>query len=107
MNTSTVFAALGDDHRLALLMRLATDGRTATGTLATGLPITRQAVAKHLKVLQQAGLIDSQPAGRETLHTVRPQGLEPVAGWLDEAQNAWRRRLLDVKERAEAQPDAT
>lgn len=101
MTTTAVFAALGDEHRLWLLNRLADDGRTATGTLAAQLPITRQAVAKHLKVLENAGLIQSVTAGRETLHDVRLEGLAPVADWLDHARSAWRRRLLDLKERAE------
>lgn len=101
--TSTVptFAALGDEHRLALLSRLAADGRTTTGALAAELPITRQAVSKHLRVLERAGLITSMPVGREVLHDVRPEGLEPVATWMDEARSAWRRRLVDLKERAE------
>lgn len=100
MNTTAVFAALGDEHRLWLVNRLAADGRTATGALAAELPITRQAVAKHLKVLENAGLIRSVAAGREVLHDVRPEGLAPVADWLDDARNAWRRRLVDLKHRA-------
>lgn len=106
MNTPTVFAALGDQHRLWLLNRLAADGRTATGALAAELPITRQAVAKHLKVLEHAGLIHTVTSGREKLHDVRPEGLAPAADWLDDARNAWRRRLFDLKERAENQISA-
>ena len=96
-----VFTALGDEHRLALLRRLATDGSTATGALAADLPITRQAVSKHLRVLERAGLITSVASGREVLHDVRADGLAPVADWLDEARSAWHRRLVDLKDRAE------
>jgi len=106
MSSALVFSALGDEHRLALLQRLADEGRTATGALAADLPITRQAVSKHLRVLERAGLITSVAAGREVLHDVRPDGLAPVAEWLDEARAAWRRRLVDLKARAEEQlPD--
>lgn len=78
-----VFAALADSCRRTLLDRLRADnGQTLTG-LCAGLPVTRQAVSKHLKVLEEAGLVMSSRRGREKLHFLNPVPIHAVAmRWL-------------------------
>ena len=71
-----VFSALADPSRRHVMDYLATRG-TATATELTGeLPITRQAVAKHLATLSEAGLVESERAGRETRYRLTPSGAE-------------------------------
>lgn len=96
-----VFAALGDEQRLALLERLGRQEESASA-LAVPMSISRQAVIKHLKVLQSAGLVDTRRSGREVLYQVRAEGLQQPTAWLTDHAAAWRRRLRDVKARAEA-----
>ncbi|MGB3184944.1 MAG: metalloregulator ArsR/SmtB family transcription factor [Ornithinimicrobium sp.] len=71
---STIFAALGDENRLRILTVLSRypAGASAT-TLADGMPVTRQAVSRHLNVLHNAGLVDNQRHGREARYAVRTQ----------------------------------
>ena len=97
---AAVFASLGDEQRLALLDRLGAGDATAT-TLAAPLPITRQAVTKHLRTLQDAGLVEVRRVGREVRYSVRPEALAEPQHWLADAASAWSRRLVDLKERAE------
>lgn len=88
-----VFAALADDTRRALLASIAASGgATATELAATG-SITRQAIAKHLAVLAEAGLVTSVRAGRETRYQVVPGSLRPASDWITATDTAWSRRL--------------
>lgn len=83
-----VFAALGDGYRRLLLDRLRRrNGQTLSG-LAEGLDITRQAVTKHLKTLEQAGLVTTRHRGREKLHFLNPVPIDAVAlRWLQQFGN--------------------
>lgn len=84
-----IFAALGDPTRLSLLMRLS-DGQTRSITLlAADGRLTRQAVTKHLRVLQDVGLVDHVRAGRETLYACRPEPLDMARAWLDRVAGQW------------------
>ena len=84
-----VFAALGDPTRLALVAELA-DGRPRSLTaLAKGSNLTRQAVSKHLRVLESAGLVTSLRVGRETRYAFRPEPLTGVLTWFDEIGRQW------------------
>jgi DNA-binding transcriptional ArsR family regulator len=65
-SVAPVFAALGDETRLALVARLCNDGPMSIANLTRGTPITRQAVTKHLRVMQDAGLVRSTKQGRES-----------------------------------------
>ena len=67
---AAVFAALGDETRLRLVARLSSDGPLSITQLADGFPMTRQAIAKHLRVMEDAGLVASTPHGRERLWAV-------------------------------------
>lgn len=78
----TVFVALADGTRRRVLELLAGgDGATAT-QLAGSFPVTRQAIAKHLQVLADAGLATSERRGRETHWTITPEGLGPAMRWM-------------------------
>jgi DNA-binding transcriptional ArsR family regulator len=84
-----VFAALADPRRRALLELLAGHPGASAGGLAASLPISRQAVAQHLAVLEQASLVTRRRAGRQVLFAVRPEGLLATAGWLTARADAW------------------
>ncbi|WP_067968117.1 ArsR/SmtB family transcription factor [Nocardiopsis trehalosi] len=85
-----VFAALADPTRRAVLDALAAHGpATATG-LARRLPVTRQAVAKHLAVLERAGLVAGRRHGREVRYLPRPDPLDAAARHLTRLADAWR-----------------
>jgi DNA-binding transcriptional ArsR family regulator len=100
-----VFAALGDPHRLALVQQLSREGQATATALAAPLPVSRQAVTKHLRVLEGAGLLRTRRTGREVLYLVRPDALARQARWLDDVAAVWERRLKGVKAAAEKGSD--
>jgi ArsR family transcriptional regulator, cadmium/lead-responsive transcriptional repressor len=84
-----VFAALADPTRRHLVEALAASpGATATG-LASSLPISRQAVAKHLGLLREAGLVSRRRSGREALFELDPRPLAAAAAWLGTVGAEW------------------
>jgi len=96
-----VLGALADGTRRALLEVLAEhEGATAT-LLADRLPVSRQAVTKHLAVLGRAGLVASERRGREVRYVPRPGRVEEAARWLDSAAARWEQRLARIKRIAE------
>ena len=95
--TDRVFAALSDPTRRQLLEWLDDEVATAT-SLAERLPISRQAVSKHLTELSAAGLVSSSRAGRETLFAIANDGLEPAAEWLAQRAAVWEQRLARLSE---------
>jgi DNA-binding transcriptional ArsR family regulator len=99
-----VLAALADPTRRVLLDALAESGQASATSLADRLPVSRQAVVKHLQVLDGAGLVEGRRAGREVLYLVCPEPLAASAKWLASLAAVWDRRLAAVKRRAEAQP---
>ena len=94
-----VFAALGDPTRITVLEAVAEAGPVTATELAAALPITRQAVSKHLAVLRDAGLVAGERLGRETRYEARSDGLEPAGRWIAEAGAAWDRRLSRLQGR--------
>ena len=88
-----VFDALADRNRRRLISLLAAR-ETATATeLAAELPVTRQAIAKHLASLSAAGLVRSTRRGRETRYELTPAPLEDAVAWMAEVGAAWDERL--------------
>ena len=88
-----VFDALADANRRRVLGYLA-ERETATATeLARELPVTRQAVAKHLTALRDAGLVSSSRLGRETRYRLTPEPLAPALEWMLDVGSAWDARL--------------
>jgi DNA-binding transcriptional ArsR family regulator len=87
-----VFAALADPNRRRLLAAVASAPATAT-ELAGGLPISRQAVVKHLSALADAGLLERERRGREVRYRVTPEPLSDAVGWMAEVGGQWDDRL--------------
>jgi DNA-binding transcriptional ArsR family regulator len=103
IDVGTVFAALSDPYRRRLLEALSDHPTGASATvLAKPLPVSRQAVDKHLRVLERAGLVNSARHGREIRFAVRRQQLDHSAAWLTELGNRWDQRLNRLKAAAEA-----
>jgi DNA-binding transcriptional ArsR family regulator len=95
-----VFAALADPNRRHLLEALARSEASAT-QLATDLPVTRQAVAKHLAALRDAGLVESRRAGRETLYSLNPGPLDDALAWITRVGDEWDTRLAALRRHVE------
>jgi DNA-binding transcriptional ArsR family regulator len=92
-----IFAALGDETRLSLLARLS-DGETRSITdLSADTRLTRQAVTKHLRVLEGAGLVSSTRSGRETRFTFRPDPIVEVKSYLDHVSVQWDNALSRLR----------
>lgn len=92
MRADAVFAALGDPTRRHLVESLAGSPSTAT-VLARELPISRQAVAKHLSMLAAADLVSAERRGRETRYALRPEPLREVSAWVEGVGAEWTDRL--------------
>jgi DNA-binding transcriptional ArsR family regulator len=88
-----VFAALADPSRRTIVERLANAGRATPTELAGELPMTRQAVAKHLAMLQQAGLVHARREGRNVVYRPDPAPLRDAAAWMDRVGAEWDERL--------------
>ena len=94
------FAALGDPTRRQLVQWLAARPATAT-ELATRLPVTRQAVVKHLGVLEDARLVAKQREGREVRYRLDPQQMAVAAEWIATVTARWETRLARLKRHLE------
>lgn len=97
---AVVFAALGDPLRLDLIGRIGAEGRSISD-LARDLPITRQGVTKHLKVLETGGLIRSERRGREVIWRGEPGGISVARQALDDIGAGWEQSLHRLKELVE------
>lgn len=84
-----VFAALGDPTRLGVVARLSAGGPLSATALAGGAKVTRQAVSKHLRVLEDAGLVEAARRGREQRWALRPERLEEARAQLDLVARRW------------------
>ena len=96
-----VFVALADPTRRQILDVLAARGEASATILAVELPVTRQAVVKHLAVLDRAGLVRGARRGREVRYSVRPERLDATARWLAGLAAEWDARLAAIKRLAE------
>lgn len=84
-----IFAALGDPTRAHIVGRLAREGRLTLTDLARDAPISRQAMSRHVGVLNDAGIVAAERQGREVRLSVRPAALAPVGQWLTQVSCAW------------------
>ena len=98
----SVLVALADPTRRQLLDLLAAQGVGTATTLAERLPVSRQAVVKHLAVLDAAGLVSGSRVGREVRYAVRSAALDATARWMGALAGDWDRRLAKIKSIAEA-----
>ena len=96
-----VFEALADSRRRAMLRALAEDGPTTLSSLSRQLPITRQAVAKHLVVLQDAGLVAGSGPVRGRVYTFTPRPLTDAMDWIVDVGADWDGRLKRLKRQVE------
>jgi DNA-binding transcriptional ArsR family regulator len=96
-----VLSALADATRRRLLDVLAVHGPATATSLAQRLPVSRQAVVKHLAVLDAAELVRGSRVGREVRYAVRPAALDATARWMAGLASEWDQRLDAVKQRAE------
>ena len=84
-----VFAALADPTRRAILERVAATGDATPTALAADLPVTRQAVAKHVAVLEASGLVEIRRHGRERRVRLKPAALSAASRYLDQVARSW------------------
>lgn len=95
--SATLFAALGDETRLRLVGRLCDDGPLSITGLTTGSKVTRQAITKHLKVMEEAGLVRCTRHGRESLWRLEHQRLEEARHYLDLISRQWDNALARLR----------
>jgi DNA-binding transcriptional ArsR family regulator len=87
--SAPVFAALGDETRLRLVTKLCEEGPLSIAKLTAGTDVTRQAVTKHLHVLEGAGLVRGTKDGRESVWELEPRRLDDARRWLDVISQQW------------------
>jgi DNA-binding transcriptional ArsR family regulator len=88
-DAAPVFAALGDEQRLRIVARLSSEGPLSITRLSEGAAVTRQAVTKHLHVLEEAGLVRSAREGRENVWQLEPRRLEKARQQLEQIASHW------------------
>ena len=96
-----IFAALGDRTRLSLLMTLSAGNRRSIASLAADTRLTRQAVTKHLRVMEKAGLVQSSREGRESRYVYRPDCLSSAEAYLEAVSGHWESALSRLRDLVE------
>jgi DNA-binding transcriptional ArsR family regulator len=94
-----VFAALADPTRRQVVRALSEHGGASASALAHDMPVTRQAVAKHLTALRDAGLVVAEPAGRETRYRLTPAPFAEAMRWMAATGARWDVRLARLERR--------
>lgn len=97
-----LWSAIGDPTRRRLVDLLLVEGEGTATSLSDRLPVTRQAVAKHLTVLDRVGLVQATPVGRERRYHVDADQLARAVAQLAAVESSWDRRLRRIKQIAEA-----
>jgi DNA-binding transcriptional ArsR family regulator len=92
-----VFAALGDETRLALVAKLCVGQPRSISQLTEGSRLTRQAITKHLRVLERARIVHSVRKGRENLFEFDPESVKEVKNYLEQVSQHWDRALARLK----------
>jgi DNA-binding transcriptional ArsR family regulator len=101
VHDDALWEAMADPTRRDLLDLLVTHGRSTATSLTEDMPVSRQAVSKHLNVLERVGLIEGRRRGREVHYRVREQRMADATSELSEVANRWNRRLRSIKQLAE------
>jgi DNA-binding transcriptional ArsR family regulator len=99
---AAVFAALGDETRLALIGHLSNGPPRSISRLAQGSALTRQAITKHLRVLEGAGIVRSVRVGRENRFAFRPEPIDELRAYLDRVSTHWDNALGRLKSLVES-----
>jgi DNA-binding transcriptional ArsR family regulator len=97
-----VFSALADERRRSVVELLAARGGATQTELARELPVTRQAVAKHLASLEEAGLVEVTRTGREARYALTPAPLADAVAWIEQVGSQWDDRLAALKRHLDA-----
>lgn len=100
-HAAPVFAALGDETRLALVARLCAGGPQSISRLSAGSPVTRQAITKHLDVLASAGLVHDIRQGRERIYELDPHRIDEARRYIDQISQRWDEALSRLKKLVE------
>jgi DNA-binding transcriptional ArsR family regulator len=95
--SAPVFAALGDETRLSLVAKLCGGRPYSISQLTRGSRLTRQAITKHLRVLENVGIVHSVQAGRESLFEFNPKPIEEMKIYLDSVSQQWDQALSRLK----------
>jgi DNA-binding transcriptional ArsR family regulator len=98
-----VFSALSDPTRRHVMNRMAQGGPLTASELASDLPVSRQAVVKHLQALGQAGLVSAERQGREVRYQLDPRPLAGARSWIDAVGARWDHRLAALRRQLERQ----
>lgn len=98
MPEDSVFSALSDGSRRRLLESLADRESASLTELAAELPVTRQAVSKHLAALSAAGLVEARRSGRETRYRLTPEPLTDALAWMERVGVSWDERLSRLRD---------
>ncbi|MCW2651207.1 MAG: hypothetical protein QOE41_1778 [Mycobacterium sp.] len=93
-----LFDALGDPNRLRIVTRLCDEGPSSTSRVSAELPVTRQAVTKHLLALEAVGLVRSRRSGRERIWTVRTEPLGEASEYLVRLSERWDHAIDRLRE---------
>jgi len=96
-SSAPIFAALGDETRLGIVVKLCTGERCSIAALTVGSALTRQAVTKHLRILEEAGIVRGVRSGRENLFELEPARLAEARRSLDEVSRQWDAALARLK----------
>ncbi len=99
-----VFFALSDGTRLSVVRRLGSGGALSATALSDGAKVTRQAIVKHLQVLEGAGLVTHQKRGREVLYALEPRRMQEARAFLDDVSASWDRSLQRLRRLVEEPP---
>jgi DNA-binding transcriptional ArsR family regulator len=97
-----VFTALGDATRRQVIRALSERGPSTATSIAAALPVTRQAVTKHLSALADAGLVTATRHGREKLYQLSPRPLTDAVSWMADLGGRWDERLAALREHVSA-----
>lgn len=98
---AAIFSALGDETRLELVSKLLRGEARSIAQLTEGTDLTRQAVTKHLKVLEAAGWVRSEREGRESRYELDPSPIREIQGYLDHVSQQWDGGLARLKRMVE------
>ena len=102
--SAPIFAALGDPVRLAMVARLCKDGPLPTIRLKQDTSVSRQAVTKHLRILEEAGLVQSKRVGRDRLWQIETRQLTEVSKYLDQISSQWDANIVRLRRFVEDEP---
>lgn len=101
--SAQIFSALGDATRLAVLARIGSGALSATA-LSSGAKVTRQAIVKHLRVLEGAGLVTHRKHGREVLYAVERRRVDEARAYLEMISTSWDEAIGRLRELVEEAP---